>query len=109
MADCECPHGCTSGNVSAGEHPVLCRHCRSHDAAGERLRRVYEQARFVSQWYGAIGSGPIGELDFELGELWRLTHAADEVAVERPSRADYPEEGSVPTSVQNAWNEGAER
>jgi hypothetical protein len=35
----------------------------------ERLRRVWEAARLVSQWHGAIGSGPIEVLDAELGEL----------------------------------------
>jgi hypothetical protein len=44
------------------------------DSELERLRRIAEAARLVSQWHNSIGSGPIEELNAELGELWALTH-----------------------------------
>lgn len=43
-----------------------------------RLREIEEMARLVSQWHGAIESGPIEELDDELHLLYVLTHPAKE-------------------------------
>ena len=40
----------------------------------ERLRKIEEAARLVSEWHDSIGTGPIEELDAELGELHALTH-----------------------------------
>lgn len=37
-----------------------------------RLTRIERKARLVSQWHGAIGSGPIEVLDAELGDLAAL-------------------------------------
>ena len=39
-----------------------------------RLREIEEAARLVSQWHGAVESGPIDELEAELHELYVLTH-----------------------------------
>lgn len=51
------------------------------DTAGLR-EAVIEQARLVSQWAGAIGSGPIEVLDEELAELRRLVLALAERGTE---------------------------
>jgi len=40
----------------------------------ERLRKIEAAARLVSEWHDSIGTGPIEELDAELGELHALTH-----------------------------------
>jgi hypothetical protein len=46
-------------------------------APSDGLREVaLEKARLVSQWHGSIGSGPIEELDAELGELGEAVRAA---------------------------------
>ena len=53
------------------------------------------------------------ELTEDERDHWRA-HARPEgpaapVAREEPTASDYPAEGPVPTSVQNAWNEAPER
>ncbi len=40
----------------------------------DRLRKIEAAARLVSEWHDSIGTGPIEELDAELGELHALTH-----------------------------------
>jgi hypothetical protein len=55
-----------------------CQYCGSVN--GETppgpMREVFEKARLVAQWHGAIGSGPIEELDAELGDLGDAVRAA---------------------------------
>ncbi len=43
-------------------------------AENDRLREIERAARLVSEWHDSIGTGPIEELDAELGELHALTH-----------------------------------
>lgn len=56
------PTSCLDGAWPCLEHD---EHVRLPVAAVE----VIEQARLVSQWHGAMNSGPLEELDAELGDL----------------------------------------
>ena len=52
----------------------------------DRLREIEEAARLVSQWHGAVESGPIDELEAELHELYVLTHPSRATLVPEAER-----------------------